>query len=125
MERMSLPPLDLFYCYDYKDRKLLEELKTHLKSLRSSGRIANEEEACPGDRQEDTKERLESVHVILLLVSPAFNNSPSCSSQAKWAMERLNRGENVRVIPVLLRSIDVSHALFSHLEMLPSNKRPV
>jgi hypothetical protein len=128
MEREPTQPLELFYCYAREDRALRDTLDKHLADLRRSGLIAtwHDGEIIPGTPWEhEIETRLESAHVILLLVSADFMFSDYCYSKEMYdAIKRHYTGE-ARVVPILLRHTVYTNAPFSSLQMLPSDAVPV
>ncbi len=120
--------LKIFYCYARKDKTLIDRLDNHLSILKHLGYITSwyDHEISPGkDWEREIITQLKAAHIILLLVSPDFMASKYCYGvEMKYALERHNAG-SARVIPVLLKPVDLKNAPFSHLQMLPTNLRPV
>jgi tetratricopeptide (TPR) repeat protein len=100
----------------------------HLAGLRRRELIANwyDREIGAGlDWESEIRKRLDAASIILLLISPDFMESDYCNDvEMRRAMERERAGE-ARVIPILLRPVDWEGAPFSHLNVLPSNGKPV
>ncbi len=66
-------------------------------------------------------EHLESARIILLLVSADFVASDYIwSHELRRAMERHQAGE-ARVLPIILRAVDLQSAPFGKLQVLPKN----
>lgn len=124
----SRPPARLFYSYSRRDAKLCEQLEAHLSLLRRQGYISEWHERCVTAGQEwrnQVDHYLEEAEVILLLISADFLTSDyHYDVEVTRAMERHQRGE-ARVIPILLRPVDLTGAPFAGLPCLPSNGRPV
>ncbi len=74
---------------------------------------------------DEIHKRLNSAHIILLLVSPDFIDSDYCyGTEMKQAMERHERGEAC-VIPVILRQVYWQDMPFGKLQALPTDAKPV
>src|SRR6185369_17675756 len=74
---------------------------------------------------DEIAEHLESASVILLLISPDFIASDYCNDvEVKKAIDRHEEG-TARVIPIILRPVKWDGLLFSNLQALPSEGRPV
>ncbi len=120
--------LEIFCCYAREDRLLLLKLRTHLAFLEREGslNIWHDTDISPGTEwEEEISKRLDTAHIILLLISPAFMTSEYCySKEMKRAMERHESGE-ARVIPILLRPGIWQGAPFAKLQVLPTNARAV
>jgi hypothetical protein len=121
-------PIKVFYSYSHNDRDLRDLLGQHLALLRHQRIIIDwhDRQITAGMEWKDQIDQyLESAELILLLISPAFLDSDYCYDiEMKRAMERHENGE-VRVIPVLLRPVDWEGAIFSKLQCLPTDARPV
>lgn len=124
----QLEAVNLFFCYAHEDEGLQSELSGHLSSLRRQGLIKdwNHFDIKAGqDRRKEVATFLKNAHIILLLVSPDFMKSDYYHGfEMKRAMERHNKGE-AKVIPILLRSVDIIGAPFASLQMLPRGERAV
>jgi hypothetical protein len=121
-------PLNLFYCYAREDKALLDELDTHLSTLRRTHLISTWYDGMivPGTSWEEAiKEKLEQADLILLLISSAFINSDYCYSREMFRALQRHQQNKACVIPVLLRSVYWANAPFSHLQVLPSNGKPI
>lgn len=72
-----------------------------------------------------SSDRLNTADIILLLISPDSMSDDTCYDiEIRRAMERHQAGEAL-VIPILLRPVDWTGALFSQLTVLPKNQKPV
>ena len=121
-------PVKLFYSYSHMDEKLREKLETHLTSLNRQGVIAgwHYHKITAGQEWVDQiDEHLNTVQIILLLVSADFLASDYCyDKEMNRAMERHEAGE-ARVIPVILRPCDWHSAPFGKLLALPKDGKPI
>ena len=121
-------PATVFYSYSHKDERLRRELEAHLALLRREGLISerHDRQIPPGEEwQARIDENMKSADVILLLVSAEFIASEYCwSNEMSEAIERHNSG-TARVIPVIVRPVDWSRAVFGKLQALPKNAKPI
>src|SRR6266852_581161 len=120
--------IKLFYCYARKDKFLRDELEIHLSWLKRRYQLKNwhDREILPGEEWEQAIDtHLNTAHLILLLISPDFMASDYCySKEMKRALERHQAG-TCRVVPILLRPTYWEGAPFSHLQLLPTDARPI
>lgn len=118
----------LFYCYAREDKALRDELELHLSNLKRQYHLTNwhDREILPGEIWEQAIDaHLSTAHIILLLISSNFIASDYCyGKEMAKALEREKAG-TCRVIPILLRPTDWEDAPFSHLQLLPTDARPV
>lgn len=118
----------IFFSYSHKDESLRNELETHLAMLKHEGLITSwhDRKILAGDEfggAIDTN--LKTSEIILLLVSPDFLASRYCYDiEVKQAMTRHAEG-TARVIPVILRFCDWTHAPFGKLLAAPRDGKPV
>ena len=121
-------PIDVFYSYSHKDEILRERLETHLKLLKRQGIINDwhDRRISAGTEWEgQINQYLESAQIILLLISVDFLASDYCyDKEMRRALERHETGE-ARVIPIILRSVDLTGVPFSKLQALPRDAKPV
>jgi internalin A len=118
----------VFFSYSHKDEGLRDELETHLKLLQRQGIISiwHDRKILPGTAWDgEIDGRLETAHIILLLISADFIASDYCWDQeVTRALARHNAGEAI-VIPIMLRPCDWQDAPFAALQGLPANMTPV
>lgn len=121
-------PIALFFSYAPNDEDLRDELEKHLSILKREGVITSwdNRQILPGDEREQViSDRLNTADIILLLISPDSMSDDTCYDiEIRRAMERHQAGEAL-VIPILLRPVDWTGALFSQLTVLPKNRQPV
>lgn len=121
-------PVKLFFCYAQKDKKMLHELKKHLKVFQRNGIIeawCDQDVSAGTDWEAETVKQLDAAHVILLLVSADFMDSDYCYCiEMKRAIERHERGE-ARVIPIILRPVYWRYEGFIKLQPLPTEGKPI
>ncbi|MEA2463141.1 MAG: internalin [Acidobacteriota bacterium] len=121
-------PKTLFFSYSHKDEALRDELETHLKLLERVGVITTwYDRKILGGKEwdEEIDGRLETAHIILLLVSADFLASDYIwGKEVKRAMERHQTGD-ATVIPIKLRECDWNGAPFEKLQGFPKDLKPV
>jgi predicted helicase len=125
---VTTKPLEIFYSYAPEDEQLLDKLNQHLALMKRDGIITEwyDRKITPGSlKPQEVSKHLQSAHIILLLVSPAFIASDYCDSiEVTQALKREEAGE-ARVIPVILRPCDWESAPFGKLQALPKKAKPV
>jgi hypothetical protein len=113
---------EVFISYSHKDDTLREQLDIHLVSLERQGKITAWHDRAVEAGQEwayEIKNRLDSAHIILLLISPDFLASEHCYDQEmQRAMERHEAG-TAAVLPIILRPVYWNNTPFSKLQVLP------
>jgi TIR domain len=115
--------IQIFLSYAHNDRRLAQELLTHLKPLQKQGQVTiwSTEDLLPGEEYtQSLHAHLNSAQIILILVSPDFLASKEMDYILPEAMERHNRGE-ARVIPIILSPVHWQETSFSKLQALPRN----
>lgn len=121
------PPC-LFYSYAHEDEPLRDQLAKHLKLLERQGILSSwhDRALAPGtDWDQEISQQLLDADILLLLVSADFLASDYIwSKELKIALDRHQKRE-ARVIPIILRPCDWTHAPFAHLQALPRDARPV
>src|SRR5712692_995809 len=122
-----LMPVKIFCCYAHEDEPLLKKLKTHLFPLQRAGLVDvwyDRDISAGSDWEQQIKERLNTAHIILLLVSPDFMSSDYCYSiEMQRAIERHEQGE-AHVIPIILRPVYWQDVL-GKLQALPTDAIPI
>jgi hypothetical protein len=121
-------PVSLFYSYAHADEPLRQQLEAHLSLLRKQGLISDwcdREIRAGSEWAHEIDKHLETVSIILLLISSDFLASDYCYGiEMRRAMQRHDANE-ARVIPILLRPVDWDTAPFAELSVLPTNARPI
>jgi hypothetical protein len=120
--------IEVFFSYAHEDKALRDKLASHLKTLQRQGIIRQWHDRKIGAGKEwagEIDRHLESAQIILLLVSADFIASDYCfDREMKRAMER-HRAVKARVIPVILRAVDLDGMPFNQLQSLPRDRIPV
>ena len=94
----------VFYSYSHKDTELRNQIGTFLAPLRHNNKIVewHDRKIEPGANwQNEISDRLDSAHLISLLISADFLASDYCFGvEVEKAMRRLKRGA-VRIAPMI------------------------
>jgi hypothetical protein len=125
----SNSPLSIFIAHTYDDSRRLQNIEQILETIRYQEKNINLEF---GEIALDTRwkmsrhDYLESVDLILLLVTRAFVATEYCySEQLRWAILR-HREEKAYIIPILLQACLWDGTPFSGLHTItPANRRAV
>jgi tetratricopeptide (TPR) repeat protein len=124
---MRLASVALFCSRANIDEDLRIQLESHLGLLQREGMIAlwQQQQIIAGANwQAEVDQALATAQLVLLLISPDFLADESCHLMMKRAMQRHLRNET-RVIPILLRPVDLRGASFRQLKILPGNGKPI
>jgi TIR domain len=119
--------IKIFYSYAQEDETLRKQLDRHLAPLRQQGLTSwHDHKILPGaERAVEIDQHLNTAHIVLLLISPHFMESSNCYNvEIERALQRSRAGET-RVIPIILRPVNLQGTVFASLEALPKNKKPV
>jgi hypothetical protein len=121
-------PIKIFYCYAHKDRDLRDRVDKHLGILKRLEQVVvwcDREIQAGTEWEHEIEEKLNTAHIILLLVSADFIASDYCyGMEMKKALE-LHRTRRAHVLPILLRPVDWQGAPFATLQMLPTGAKPI
>jgi tetratricopeptide (TPR) repeat protein len=127
---MHIPatPVEVFYSFAKEDASLLKKLDNHLSTLRHEKLISswNTRQIMAGSNwQEELDAHLNTASLILLCVSSDFLASGyQYGRELQRAMQRHTENE-ARVIPIILRPCDWTHAPFAKLQIVPRNRKAV
>lgn len=122
----NMPTVEVFYSYADIDEDLLKSLENHMAAL-SYVKGWSRRLLVGGDYPaEHIPTRINTAHIILLLISPEYIASLSQETEQKFEMELAiaqYRAGKACVIPVLLRPVDWQSTpfAFSKLQSLPTN----
>jgi tetratricopeptide (TPR) repeat protein len=127
-EARPVPPLRVFLSYSHRDEALCERFLVHLSQLKRQGLIEpwHDRRITGGAEWAGAvDERLNSAHIIVLLVSPDFLASDYCNDvEMTHALERHEKGEAL-VVPVIVKPCDWETSRFAGLQALPKDGKPV
>jgi hypothetical protein len=117
----------VFFSYSHKDEHLRNQLEKQLTMLRRQGIISTwHDRRLTAGTDVDTSidQQIEYADIILLLVSPDFLASDYCYGiEMQRALQR--HGAGARIIPVILRPCEWTHAPFGKLLATPKDGEPV
>lgn len=120
--------VELFLVWAQRDRLLAQELVKHLQGLVQEKlvRLVSESQIEPGaELQERLMEMIRRADLALFLISADFLASELLEGPVMAeALRRHERGD-LRLIPVVLRTVDWQHLPLARLRPLPSNMLPV
>lgn len=123
-----IEPIEIFISYSEDDEKFKKQLETHLVMLRREGMIRpwhSQQIELGQEWEQETANHIASAQIILLFVSPSFLASDQLyENEMMRAMERQASGD-ARVVPIVLRSVDLVKTPFKKLQALPRNGRPI
>ena len=118
----------VFISYSHKDEDLKDELYVHLATLRRQGKIQawQDRDIDAGTEWDGAiKDNFNEADIILLLITPRFIASDYCyDKETQWAIERHEKGD-ARVIPIIMKPCDWQDTVFSKLQVLPKDGKPV
>ena len=122
------PVVRIFWIYAHKEKKHRDHLERHLWSLKRRGYIKmwHDREILPGRPwDQEIHEHLDTADLFLPLVSVDFLNSEYCQGvEMRRALERLN-GEEVAIVPILVRPADCQGSPIYDLQKLPTGEKPI
>lgn len=120
--------VNVFFSYARKDEDLRDELAKHLKILERQGVIETwyDRNIDAGkERSAEIDKQLDSADIILLLISSDFVASDYCYDiELKRALEK-HDNRAAKVIPVIVRPVDLEGTPFSKLQPLPQDAKPI
>jgi formylglycine-generating enzyme required for sulfatase activity len=118
----------IFISYSHKDDEHREALGAHLNILEREQIVEIWHDRRIGVGQEwknKIHENLESADIILLLVSPDFNNSDYCYDlEMKRALQRNDEGSAI-VVPIIVRPCLWTIAPFAKLQAVPTDNQTI
>ncbi|GCF10217.1 toll/interleukin-1 receptor domain-containing protein [Dictyobacter arantiisoli] len=120
--------VNIFIAYAHQDAKLEHILFKHLNPMIRQKLI------CPWDdrqimagkvQQEELIKNFNEADIILCLISPDFIGSDYHNwIETQSALDKQASGE-VKVIPILLKSVQWEDTIFGSLTVIPRNKKPI
>jgi ABC-type branched-subunit amino acid transport system substrate-binding protein len=125
---MSQSAIEIFFSYVHEDEALRDKLAKHLQVLQREEiiKVWHDRKITAGEDWKNKIDRhLESANIILLLISSDFLNSDyHYDIELKRALER-HESKEARVIPVILRAVDLRGSPFEKLSALPENGKAI
>jgi hypothetical protein len=121
-------PVKLFYSFADTDEQLREALERHLSTLKWQGVLADwhHRKISAGEGwKSEADSHMEAADIVLLLISADFIASQYAAGFELEKALLMHRSGAARVIPVLVRSVDMSYGPLSELRALPSDGKPV
>lgn len=111
-DKMKKPNKKLFISYSKQDEKLVNNFIDHLSSLQSLGIIDSWycTELKGGEDWDLTiKEKLNEADIVCFMISPKFMSTPYIHKyEVKHTFRRYEKGEDVKIIPIVLDYVDWS-----------------
>jgi tetratricopeptide (TPR) repeat protein len=121
-------PIEVFCSYAHEDEALLNQLHTHLATLKRQNLITiwHDRQILPGGNwSRDIDAHLEQSRLILLLVSLDFLASDYCyEKEMKRALAR-HEAKEAHVVPIIVRPCDWETTDFAALQCLPQDGKPI
>lgn len=118
----------LFLSYSYKDSEWVEQLKTHLAPLERQGVIQSWYDrifTSGAHWQKELDVHIEEADIILFFLSADFLSSEySQGAEVRRALQRTQEGK-ARMIPILLRPVNMVGTPFAQMQLLPKEGKPV
>ena len=113
--------------YAQDDEALFIELDKRLKPLQREGlECWDRRKLLAGSEpHKEIHARMESAHIILLLLSPNYTASDEYYNNELCYALKLHQGGSTRVIPIILKTVDLQNTPLEGLMPLPSDKNPV
>lgn len=121
-------PVSVFVSYAHEDEPFRDKLLKHLSMLKHQGLVQawHDRLISPGTNwDQDINGAIDVADVIILLVSSDFVASDYIrGTELTRALERRQNGD-VTVIPVLVRTVDLTGSPLSALQWLPTGGKPI
>ncbi|NEP19240.1 MAG: toll/interleukin-1 receptor domain-containing protein, partial [Leptolyngbya sp. SIO4C1] len=125
---MASNALKVFISYSHKDEVLKDEVLRHLRILQREGEIntwQDQDIEAGTEWATEIKENLEKAQIVLLLITSNFLASDYCyETEMQRAVQRHHEG-TARVIPIILKPCSWQYSIFSRLQVLPTDGKPV
>lgn len=121
-------PVKLFFSYAHEDELVLNQLKKHLIPLQRQGLIEmwHDRDISAGTVwEQEISKRMDEAQIILLLISPDFIASDYCYGIEMMQALQKHAVGTARVIPIIVRPVDIQGTPFAHLQFLPRDAVPV
>jgi internalin A len=119
--------ISVFISYSKDDKNYLSSLKKHLSPYKNKLNLWEDHKLTAGENWNKTiQDRLYEAEIIIFLVSASvFNTDYIMDVELKIAKERLERKQNVTVIPIIIRECNWEDSDFAMLNALPTKGKPI
>ena len=121
--------ISIFISYAHEDSEYCQKLYKHCKILEQQGlaKIWYDHELEPGDLwEQEIKQRLETAHVVVFLVSADFISSDFIRNvELKITLDRYREQNKVRIFPVLLHPCLFDPHELSEFQTLPITSKGI
>lgn len=110
------------------DALLFREFERHLAAIKSSGVIHlwHVGEIMPGeDRHSEITRHFSEADLVVLILSADFVSSPECYELLLSLAAEKTKSSKSRLVPLLVRPVDLSGTPLDGLKMLPENGLPI
>ena len=119
------PPVNAYVCYASQDQFEWQTLRDRLAPLVADGALVFRQEALPGnDWAAENAAALAEAELVLLLLSPAFLDSPAGKHELEAVVKRA-MSTPLRLLPILLRRCDWQGLPLASFQFLPRDGVPV
>lgn len=118
----------VFVSYARIDEAYRVRLNVHLAPLVREGLIdlwSDRAIAAGSDWERDIERELATADIVLLLVTPDFVASVYCFENELTEAIRRHEEDGVRILPVLVKHVDLKNMPFGRFQGLPLNRRPI
>lgn len=110
------------------DALLFHEFERHLAAIKSSGVILvwHVWEVMPGeDRHSEITRHFAEADLVMLILSADFVSSPECYELLLSLATEKTKSPKSRLVPLLVRPVDLSGTPLDGLKLLPENGQPI
>ena len=117
----------IFVSYAPKDEGYKQQLLKHLSPLVRQGSITSwdaQQIRAGSEQHEEALKHFYEADIILCLLSSDFIHSEYCTVEMDHAWKR-RESEEIVVLPILLRAVELQGTAFSKLQIIPRNKKPI
>ena len=123
----DVSPVDCVYVYVEDDAAAGSRIERHLRILQRQGFISTWHTCQLTQGTEwgrNIEPSIQHAELVLVLISADFLASEYAVRLEQWLMER-HRANEVWIIPILVRPVDLAGSYFAHLQPLPTDGVPV
>ncbi len=127
LDSSTVTPVELFVAYAHQDAQNRAELERHLTDAIHPGFDAawHDRRIVGTEWSGQIDDHISTAQIILLLISPEFLSSGYCEDiELDRAIER-HDAQEARVIPVMLRSVDLQQSPLARFQAVPRDGLPI